>query len=69
MNQRQDELSDQVIQVDRRSAVTAEEVLEEDLDDKMNGVKIEMEDFIKDELRDVEESWIILRPGHGIHHL
>lgn len=51
-----DELSDQVVQVDGRAAATAEEAIEEALDDKIAGLKIEMEDFIRDEMRDVEET-------------
>lgn len=51
-----DELSDQILQVDGRATATAEEVLEEAIDDKVTGVKIEMEDFIKDEMRGMEEN-------------
>ncbi|KAG6367561.1 hypothetical protein INS49_001754 [Diaporthe citri] len=64
VSQLRDELTDQMEQADGNAVVAASDLLDEALDDKMTSIRVELEDFIRDELRDVETSiWDQLEAG------
>ncbi|KAI7774786.1 hypothetical protein LA080_007791 [Diaporthe eres] len=64
VNQLRDELIEQIEQLDGGAFAAASEFVDEAVDDKMTSVRVDMEDFIRDEMRSVEDSiWDQLEAG------
>lgn len=64
LSQLQDELSSQIEQVEGHAVTAAGDLIDEVFDDKITSVRVELEDFIRDELRDVEGGiWDQLEAG------